>query len=79
MTFNLNKIWLEDGIILKERNELIVALTVSFPVKPVKTGLMFYSSGTRYPIVAKKHENSFSNILITLRTQLTQRLGFFCW
>lgn len=28
MTFNLNKIWLEHGIILKERNELIVTLTV---------------------------------------------------
>lgn len=30
MTFNLNKIWLEDGIILKERTELIVALSVVF-------------------------------------------------
>ena len=30
MTFNLNKICLEDEIILKERNELIVTLTVIF-------------------------------------------------
>ena len=28
MTFKLNKIWLEDGIILKERNEWIVMLVV---------------------------------------------------
>ena len=30
MTFKLNKICLEDEIILKERNELIVTLTVIF-------------------------------------------------
>lgn len=49
MTFNLNKIWLEDGIILKERTELIVAVTVVFPVLYLNW-LDFYSSGTKITI-----------------------------
>ena len=71
MTFNLNKIWLEDGLILKERNEWIATLTAivqSFNLTWLDCNTTLVQ-GTQQQ--QRSHENSFSSILIPLRTQPT--------